>query len=122
MLNKKNKGKNNKQKFNFYWIYAVIVVLVIIVQLFSWPVGALKCSETEFEQFLEDKQVSKVEIINHKEAKVYIFQEELSKSPHSAKNISKKDVFGKSGPHYQFIIPDNEKFRETLKKSQMKFF
>jgi cell division protease FtsH len=121
MLNKKNKGKNNKQKFNFYWIYAVIVVLVIIVQLFSWPVGALKCSETEFEQFLEDKQVSKVEIINHKEAKVYIFQEELSKSPHSAKNISKKDVFGKSGPHYQFIIPDNEKFRETLKKSQIEY-
>ena len=64
MLNKKNKG-SNKQKFNFYWIYAIIVVLVIIVQLFSWPAGTLKCSETEFEQFLEDKQVSKVEIINH---------------------------------------------------------
>ncbi len=120
MLNKKNKG-SNKQKFNFYWIYAIIVVLVIIVQLFSWPVGTLKCSETEFEQFLEDKQVSKVEIINHKEAKVYIFSEDLSKAPHSTKNISKKDVFGKSGPHYQFIIPDNEKFRETLKKSQIDY-
>ena len=121
MLNKKNKGNSKKQKFNFYWIYAVIVVLVIIVQLFSWPAGTLKCSETEFEQFLENKQVSKVEIINHKEAKVYIFPEDLSKAPHSNKNISKKDVFGKSGPHYQFIIPDNEKFRETLKKSQIEY-
>ena len=33
--NKKNSPKGAKPKFNFYWIYAVIVVLVIIVQLVS---------------------------------------------------------------------------------------
>ena len=121
MLNNKNKGNNKKPKINFYWIYAVIVVLVIIIQLFSWPAGTLSCSETEFEQFLSNKQVSRVDVVNHKEAKVYIFNDQLNKSPHSDKKIAKKDVFGKSGPHYQFIIPDNEKFRETLKIAQQDY-
>ncbi len=121
MLNNKNKGNNKKPKINFYWIYAVIVVLVIIIQLFSWPAGTLSCSETEFEQFLANKQVSRVDVVNHKEAKVYIFNDQLNKSPHSDKKIAKKDVFGKSGPHYQFIIPDNEKFRETLKIAQQDY-
>jgi cell division protease FtsH len=118
MLNKKSKGGGDKkQKFNFYWIYAIIVVFVIVIQLFSWPAGTLKCSETEFEEFLEKKQVSRIDVINHKEAKVYIYSEDLTKPPHNTKNISNKDFLGKSGPHYQFIIPDNEKLRETLKKS-----
>jgi len=121
MLNNKNKGNNKKPKINFYWIYAVIVVLVIIIQLFSWPAGTLSCSETEFEQFLSNKQVSRVDVVNHKEAKVYIFNDQLNQSPHSDKKIAKKDVFGKSGPHYQFIIPDNEKFRETLKIAQQDY-
>jgi cell division protease FtsH len=121
MLNNKNKGNNKKSKFNFYWIYAVIVVLVIIIQLFSWPAGTLSCSETEFEQFLANKQVSRVDVVNHKEAKVYIFNDQLTQPPHNDNKISEKDVFGKSGPHYQFIIPDNEKFRETLKIAQQEY-
>ena len=122
MINKKNKGGgSNKPKFNFYWIYAVIVVFVIVIQLFSWPAGALKCSETEFEEFLEKKQVSRVDVVNKAEAKVYIFPEDLTKPPHNSKNISTKDYLGKSGPHYEFIIPDNEKLRETLKKAQVEY-
>ena len=93
MINKKNKGGgSNKPKFNFYWIYAVIVVFVIVIQLFSWPAGALKCSETEFEEFLEKKQVSRVDVVNKAEAKVYIFPEDLTKPPHNSKNISTKIV------------------------------
>lgn len=122
MLNKKNTN-GKKQKFNFYWIYAIIAVILISINLFSWNSGILKCTETEFESFLSQKQVNRIEVINHKEARVYIFSENLNENPHSSKNIPNKNVFGgsNSGPHYTFIIPDNEKFRETLKAAEEKY-
>ena len=122
MLNKKNTN-GKKQKFNFYWIYAIIAVILISINLFSWNSGILKCTESEFESFLSQKQVNRVEVINHKEARVYIFSENLNEEPHSSKKIPNKNVFGgsNSGPHYTFIIPDNEKFRETLKYAEEKY-
>ena len=83
MLNNKNKGNNKKPKINFYWIYAVIVVLVIIIQLFSWPAGTLSCSETEFEQFLANKKFRQ----NNSSPQFLLDQKKLTESFFGQKNV-----------------------------------
>jgi cell division protease FtsH len=129
MLNKKNskgksKGKNNIPKFNFYWVYGIVFVILISINFFN-PMnsGILKTNYSEFKQFIEKTQVRKIEVINKKEARVYIYAEELELPPHREKNIPKKSVFGgpNNGPHYSFNIPNNETFSTYLEEAQKNY-
>ena len=124
MTNKKNKIKGNLPKFNFYWIYGIVAVILISINLFN-PVntGIIKSNYSEFKSFIENKQVRKVEVINKKEARVYIYPEQLDQPPHKDKNIPEKSVFGgpNNGPHYVFNIPNNESFSNYLEDSQKEY-
>ena len=123
MANKK-KIKGKLPKFNFYWIYGIVAVILISINLFN-PVntGILKSNYSEFKSFIDNKQVRKVEVINKREARVYIFPDQLDQPPHKDKNIPEKSVFGgpNNGPHYIFIIPNNETFSAYLEDSQKQY-
>ena len=123
MANKK-KIKGKLPKFNFYWIYGIVAVILISINLFN-PVntGILKSNYSEFKSFIDNKQVRKVEVINKREARVYIFPDQLDQPPHKDKNIPKKSVFGgpNNGPHYIFNIPNNETFSTYLEESQKQY-
>ena len=120
--NKKIKGK--LPKFNFYWVYGIVAVILISINLFN-PVntGILKSNYSEFKSFVENKQVRKIEVINKKEARVYIYADQLDQLPHKDKNIPKNSVFGgpNNGPHYIFNIPNNETFSLYLEDSQKEY-
>ena len=123
MANKK-KIKGKLPKFNFYWIYGIVAVILISINLFN-PVntGILKSNYSEFKSFIDNKQVRKVEVINKREARVYIFPDQLDQPPHKDKNIPNKSVFGgpNNGPHYIFNIPNNETFSTYLEESQKQY-
>jgi len=123
MANKK-KIKGKLPKFNFYWIYGIVAVILISINLFN-PVntGILKSNYSEFKSFIDNKQVRKVEVINKREARVYIFPDQLDQPPHKDKNIPEKSVFGgpNNGPHYIFNIPNNETFSAYLEDSQKQY-
>ena len=123
MANKK-KIKGKLPKFNFYWIYGIVAVVLISINLFN-PVntGIIKSNYSEFKSFIDNKQVRKVEVINKREARVYIFPDQLNQAPHKDKNIPEKSVFGgpNNGPHYIFNIPNNESFSAYLEESQKQY-
>ena len=120
----KKKIKGNLPKFNFYWVYGIVAVILISINLFN-PVntGILKTNYSEFKSFVENKQVRKIEVINKKEARVYISTDQLDQPPHKDKNIPKKSVFGgpNNGPHYVFNIPNNESFSSYLEEAQKEY-
>jgi cell division protease FtsH len=123
MANKK-KIKGKLPKFNFYWIYGIVAVILISINLFNpGNAGILKTNYSEFKSFIDNKQVRKVEVINKREARVYIFPEQLDQPPHKDNNIPKKSVFGgpNNGPHYIFNIPNNETFSTYLEESQKQY-
>ena len=120
----KKKIKGNLPKFNFYWVYGIVAVILISINLFN-PVntGILKTNYSEFKSFVENKQVRKIEVINKKEARVYISPDQLDQPPHKDKNIPKNSVFGgpNNGPHYVFNIPNNESFSIYLEEAQKEY-
>ena len=122
--NNKKKIKGNLPKFNFYWVYGIVAVILISINLFN-PVntGVLKTNYSEFKSFVENKQVRKIEVINKKEARIYISPDQLDQPPHKDKNIPKKSVFGgpNNGPHYVFNIPNNESFSSYLEEAQKEY-
>lgn len=109
-------GNNNKKPFNFYWIYAVIGIALISLNLFNWQGGSSTITPSDFENMVVKKQVKEVVIVNHKVAKVYLTDEALQVPPHKEK--VKKPVMGGAqniGPHYTFEIGSGDVFDADLK-------
>ena len=81
-----------------------------------------KTSYSEFKSFVDNKQVKEIVVINKKEARVYIFPDQLDQPPHKDKNFPKNGVFGpNNGPHYNFNIPNNESFSAYLEEAQKEY-
>jgi len=121
--NNKKKIKGNLPKFNFYWVYGIVAVILILINVLNpGNTSGEKTSYSEFKSFVDNKQVKEIVVINKKEARVYIFPDQLDQPPHKDKNFPKNGVFGpNNGPHYNFNIPNNESFSGYLEEAQKEY-
>jgi len=115
MANEDKKPEIKKPKFNAYWIYAVVILGIIGLQFFG---GAdlsqpTQTNESDFEQYLLDGDVEKIEIINRKIAKVYLTPEARSKEVH-VKNKPKSFLSTASDATYQFEFGDLQNFENKI--------
>ena len=108
-------GNNPKKPFNFYWIYAIIGVVLISLNLFNFNGNMTGISLPEFEEMIKDGEVKRVVIYNKQLAEVYLTESALDKEKHS-KKIKQPLISGaeNSGPHYKFDIGPADSFQEKL--------
>ncbi|MDX5325665.1 MAG: ATP-dependent zinc metalloprotease FtsH [Bacteroidota bacterium] len=113
--NAPKRPKDNKPKFNFYWIYAAIFLVFIGMQLLSnVQTASENTSYGEFSTMLENQDVDRVKIINEKEVYIYIKPDAL-KNNDKYKDVAKPGI-GEGlnpGPHYKFEMPA-ETFEKRL--------
>ena len=81
MADNKKSTSNKKPKFNPYWIYGGIIAIFIAMQLFSGGgfQEANVSTPSQFFSYLQDGDVEKVEIVNRREAKVYLTKDAKEK-------------------------------------------
>ena len=116
MAKNSKKPDLKKPKFNSYWIYAAVIVVFIGLNLFgggSWS-QLNKTTQGEFETFLRDGDVEKVEIVNRKIAKVYLSQEAKTKEIHRSKNKGSGFLSTGKEATYQFEFGDLQNFENSL--------
>ncbi len=119
--NKKSGNKKpeiNKPKFNSYWIYAAIILVFLGLNIFgggSWS-QPNKTTQGEFETFLQDGDVDKVEIVNRKIAKVFLTPEAKSKEIHTKKKKSSNFLSDGKEAAYQFEFGDLQNFENSLNR------
>lgn len=116
---KKTTNKDPKKpKFNSYWIYIGIIVIFLGVQLFggSGFSDPEKTSPAQFEKFLQNGDVEKVNIVkNSRIAEIFLTSEAKSKPEH--KGADEEQVFASSGsPDYSFEFGDLQNFENTIEK------
>jgi len=119
MANKQsnNKSGGKKPAFNFYWIYAIIAVILISINLFNWDGGTHKTTIQDFEEMVQKGHVDGLEVVNNQRiARVFIISDSLNSEPHASNKITNTSVFGgkNKGPHYQFSFPDNDTFYDNI--------
>ncbi len=116
--NKNKKNDSKKPKANYYWIYIAIILLFIGIQFFgggSWAQPA-KTNQAQFEDFLKEGDVEKVDIINKKVAKVYLTSTAKEKEIHSKKGETPSFLApGPNDPDYQFEFGDLQNFENSFK-------
>ncbi|TYB75754.1 ATP-dependent zinc metalloprotease FtsH [Bizionia myxarmorum] len=108
--------KNKKPKFNPYWIYGGIIVIFLGMQI----LGGSGFDETnpttpsQFMSYLKDGDVDKVEIVNRREAKVFLTKEAEAKEVH--KKSKPNSILPSSGkaPNYRFEFGDLQNFEDDI--------
>ena len=108
--------KQNNFKFNAYWIYGIVIGVFLIFNFFSGGIGSsngITTTPSKFFTFLRNGDVKKVEIVNKREALVYLND-----------NASKKEIHRKSQPqqflplgtvpNYSFEFGDVQLFQKQL--------
>ncbi|MBZ9627685.1 ATP-dependent zinc metalloprotease FtsH [Psychroflexus sp. CAK57W] len=107
-----------KPKFNSYWIYIGIILIFFGVQFFggSGFSEPKKTSLAQFEQFLQNGDVEKVNIIkNSRVAEVFLYPEAKSRPEH--KGTNNDQVFASSdSPDYSFEFGDLQNFENKIEK------
>lgn len=107
-------------KFNIYWVWAAIAVILIGFNVFrgNFSPTAVETSQQEFQTMLLNGDVEKLEIVssssNKAQVKVYIKKDSLFKYK---KDLSKKNAppGDGEGPHFQFTVAKPEIFADDLR-------
>lgn len=108
MENNEKKEKNEKgpkRSFNFYWIYGIIILVILSINLFQYSGGMAHIDTTEYRKMLEAGDVQRIVIVNDQSVKVYLKKEALNKDVHKEK-IKSSPISGENtfGPHYVFNV------------------
>ncbi|MBN8695697.1 MAG: ATP-dependent zinc metalloprotease FtsH [Bacteroidetes bacterium] len=114
-----NKPKLPKTPFNFYWIYGIIAVALIALQVMNFNAGLKEVKSGEFyETMLKQHHVTRIVVVpTDNIAEIYIGKD-YQKLPQYAKDgLDKKP----SGPHYKLKILSVESFSKDLEKAQKDF-
>jgi cell division protease FtsH len=113
----KKPNKNPKGKFNFYWIYAIIGIVLIALNLFSFSGGNVEITYNEFKGLVEQGYVKKVIIQDGERVAVTLNQAGLDSKTSELEDKSLINSVDKNGPHYYFITPyGKESFSEYMDK------
>ncbi|MDA3780465.1 MAG: ATP-dependent zinc metalloprotease FtsH [Bacteroidales bacterium] len=118
-----NKGNKPNPKFNIYWIYGGIAILLLALQFFSLGnTGPKEITWQEFERnMLKNGDVEKIEVINKQKAEIFIKEDRLNNARY--KDVAENKGFGMSGQvaQYYFTIGSIEMFEKRLSESQDKY-
>jgi len=115
-MSEKNKNSTPnvpKFKFNMYWVYgAIFVVLIGISFINDASFSTKKISTNKFFKILESNDVSKILIINKNIAEVYIKKEAETKEKYKQQATS--PLFRKGSPLFQYDFGDLQNFENKL--------
>lgn len=113
----KKPSSPKRKRFNFYWVYVIIIGLLLGINLFG---GSGSSSSSEFNlgklfTMLEKQQVARIDLINDKEAEIYLNEKGL------------KEYFPKAEPNnngttrrpsYTTRIGDLARFEDNVQEAQ----
>ena len=116
-FNIKTKGKDGKPKFNFYWIYGILALILFGVQFIGLNDEGKQTDWRDLKQMLESNDVSKIVLVNKETAEIFIKPENLSKEQY--KDVEGKTGLNKNSPHFYYNVGSVDKFYEDVETAQL---
>lgn len=115
-------GGGSKFNFNFYWIYAILLVIIFAVQFMDFGNKPREVTWVEFEnQMLLTHEVDRLEVINRERVNIYIKKDKLSQEKYKAVANKAFSNAPNDGPHYFFTIGDVGTFEKKIEEAQKTF-
>lgn len=117
-----SENKTNKPRFSAYWVYAILIAILLGFNLYSggsfWN-QPKEIPQSKFEEFLRNGDVSKIVIVNRKEANVFLTSDALNKEEHKAVKpnsnmFSQTTNVTSDTPQYRFELGDLSNFENRF--------
>jgi len=107
-----------RRSFNFYWIYGVIILVILSINLFTLGGDMAEIEPGDIRSFVEAGDVDRVVFESNeskKIAKVYLKKDALAKEPHKSR-IHGSMLTGPNvaGPHYFMNIGVGDAYQQDL--------
>lgn len=115
-MDNKEKSNNNPNKFGSYWIFIVVAILLLAVNVFTITSNTNEeITWNRFKAMVENMDLKKIVVVNEKMVQVYLKEEALAKDQYKDAAQSK---FGGPRPNYMFEIGSVETFSDDLEEIQ----
>ncbi|WKD84822.1 ATP-dependent zinc metalloprotease FtsH [Polaribacter huanghezhanensis] len=117
MSDSKNSNKKNTPKFNFYWVYGAIFVLILAFQfLNSGDAASKNISTNKFNEVLNSNDIKQIVIVNRSNAQIYLTEKALNKEAY--KKYKKTTVFNQKAPAFSYDFGDLQNFENQLTEAK----
>lgn len=115
-----NKGNGPKKSFNFYWIYAIIGVVLIGLNLFQFSGGEKKVGWNKFvDDMLKTGEVERLLVVttgNDSRVEIFIKGQALQQEKYKAVRENGIGAMGSQGPHFYLKIGTIDQFNSDLNR------
>ena len=115
--NQPNQKPNGKRRFNLMWVYAILAIVLIGVNFFGRGSRTPQedIDQGKFIELLEKQQIQRIDLVNNKEAEVYLNQKGLSEY---FPEVTPDAEGTTTTPSYTFRIGDLGRFEEMVENVQ----
>ncbi|MFN7115642.1 MAG: ATP-dependent zinc metalloprotease FtsH [Saprospiraceae bacterium] len=115
--NTNKEGKPSGGGFNTFWIYGIIVLVLLALQIYS-TMDAQKeqVSYNKLENMLKNQDVERIEIVNRNTAYIYLKPQALDKSEYA--DAAKSNLSG-DRYHYWMEVASVESFERFVQERQL---
>lgn len=112
----KGDGSRKGPKFNLYWVYAIIAIVLLSANFMKFAPELTRTTEQEFKQnMLAKGDVQKLDLVTNKlKVRVYIYQDSLQKDFYTKKLPSLNKDKAKNVPLFEFQVTDWKSFKDGL--------
>lgn len=108
----------NGPKFNIYWVYGIIAIILIGLQFFPFSKASKLVSFEEVNQnMLQAEDVQKLVVINKEYVEVYIKPDKLQQEKYKSVATTNFNTVN-PGPHYRFKILSVDDFTRKLSEAE----
>ncbi len=116
MLENKEKPKKNKSSNkNIFWIYALVILGIILLQYIPFSGGKQEIGEKELISLLSKGYISKIDVVNRDYAEIFLHPEDIE----AAKQIVNTEAkLKEGGPQFKFVIASAENFDNKIREAQ----
>jgi ATP-dependent metalloprotease FtsH len=124
--NNKNQGpgkipdKNLKPKFNSNWIFAILAISFIAINLFYGGKSTPKAQTRDLMEMIAHRDIGKIIVVNKEVAEIYLKKEaiESGRYPSLPKNNNTRFGLGVQKPSYSYNIGDVATFQPFILQEQ----
>lgn len=103
---------------NFYWIYAVILLVFIGINFFNIGAGAKEVKTEKFNLILSENDAKEINVINKEFAEITLKRESLNKPEYRDLVSKSAEAADATGPHYIYIIGSIEELSKSMELAQ----
>ncbi|WP_299051076.1 ATP-dependent zinc metalloprotease FtsH [uncultured Polaribacter sp.] len=112
---KDNNSNMPKFKFNAYWIYGAIFLVIIAVQFFgSGDLSSKNISKNEFYEILKEDDIKKIVVVNNSIAQIFIKEKALEKDRY--KTMVASTFYSRGAALYEYNFGDLQNFENDIEK------